>query len=154
MPDAPNVLFNPNTRPIELPTVSGGLDKLQAQLGSIVAKVNNMPLESIGNNLNNTLVELSKTLRLVNNQTLPTANSLMKQTQLTTENAQELIAEDSPLLIHFTQTLQETSRTLRTLREFTEQLERNPESLLRGRSSDSALDTADGHPASPKGKQP
>ncbi|MCA6998899.1 PqiB family protein [Dickeya solani] len=154
VPDAPSVLFNPNTRPIELPTVSGGLDKLQAQLGSIVAKVNNMPLESIGNNLNNTLVELNKTLRLVNNQTLPTANSLMKQTQLTTENAQELIAEDSPLLIHFTQTLQETSRTLRTLREFTEQLERNPESLLRGRSSDSALDTADGHPASLKGKQP
>ncbi|ADM98491.1 mammalian cell entry protein [Dickeya dadantii] len=152
VPDAPNVRFNPNARPIELPTVSGGLDKLQAQLGGIVAKVNNMPLESIGNNLNNTLVELNKTLRLVNNQTLPTANSLMKQTQLTTENAQELIAEDSPLLIHFTQTLQEASRTLRTLREFTEQLERNPESLLRGRSSDSAPNAADDRSASPKGK--
>ncbi|KGT98037.1 intermembrane transport protein PqiB [Dickeya fangzhongdai] len=154
VPDAPNVPFNSNARPIELPTVSGGLDKLQAQLGGIVAKVNKMPLESIGNNLNNTLVELNKTLRLVNSQTLPTANSLMKQTQLTTENAQELIAEDSPLLIHFTQTLQEASRTLRTLREFTEQLERNPESLLRGRTPDPIPDAADDRTASPKGKHP
>ncbi|WKV51024.1 intermembrane transport protein PqiB [Dickeya fangzhongdai] len=154
VPDASNVPFNSNARPIELPTVSGGLDKLQAQLGSIVAKVNKMPLESIGNNLNNTLVELNKTLRLVNSQTLPTANSLMKQTQLTTENAQELIAEDSPLLIHFTQTLQEASRTLRTLRAFTEQLERNPESLLRGRTPDPTPDAADDRAASPKGKHP
>ncbi|WPD76057.1 MlaD family protein [Dickeya fangzhongdai] len=154
VPDAPNVPFNSNARPIELPTVNGGLDKLQAQLGGIVAKVNKMPLESIGNNLNNTLVELNKTLRLVNSQTLPTANSLMKQTQLTTENAQELIAEDSPLLIHFTQTLQEASRTLRTLREFTEQLERSPESLLRGRTPDPIPDAADDRTASSKGKHP
>lgn len=136
VPDAPRVAFDVTAHPLRLPTVSGGLDKIQEQMGGIVTKINKMPLESIGNNLNGTLAELSKTLRTVNNQTLPAANSLIKQTQKTTENAQDLLAEDSPLMINFMQTLQEATRTLRAVRTLSDQLGRHPESLLLGRPAD------------------
>jgi paraquat-inducible protein B len=77
-------------------TVNSGLDKIQDQIAGIATKVNKLPLESIGNNLDNTLAELGKTLRMVNGQTLPAANQLIKQTQKTTEGVQDLMAEDSP----------------------------------------------------------
>lgn len=132
VPDAPKVPFDLTARPLLVPTVSGGLDKIQEQVAGIVTKINKLPLESIGNNLDTTLAELSKTLRMVNRQTLPEANRLMSQTQKTTEGVQDLIAEDSPLIINIMQTLQETSRTLKSLRGLSDQLDRHPESLLQG----------------------
>lgn len=154
VPDAPKVKFDITARPLQLPTISGGFDKIQEQIAGIVTKFNKMPLDSIGNNLNGTLGELSKTLRMVNNQTLPAANSLMKQTQRTTENAQDLLAEDSPLMINFIQTLQEATRTLRSVRSLTDQLDRNPESLLQGRPRDAAvLDNTGNITISSGGKQ-
>ncbi|MFE8047401.1 PqiB family protein [Brenneria goodwinii] len=153
VPDAPKAAFDITDHPLRLPTVNGGLDKIQEQMAGIVTKINKMPLESIGNNLNNSLGELSKTLRTVNNQTLPAANSLMKQTQKTTENAQDLLAEDSPLLINFMQTLQEATRTLRAVRSLSDQFGRHPESLLQGRPADSAIPETDGsRPVSTGGK--
>lgn len=132
VPDAPKVPFDLTARPLLVPTVSGGLDKIQEQVAGIVTKINKLPLESIGNNLDTTLAELSKTLRMVNRQTLPEAIRLMSQTQKTTEGVQDLIAEDSPLISNIMQTLQETSRTLKSLRGLSDQLDRHPESLLQG----------------------
>ncbi|MBF8462987.1 MCE family protein [Klebsiella michiganensis] len=136
MPDVPPVAFDVTRRPLELPTVNGGLNILQEQLTGIARKINKMPLESIGNNMNATLGELSKTLHMVNTHTLPVANRLMQQTQQTTQNAQEILAEDSPLMMNLIQSLQEATRTLRAVRSLTNQLDRHPESLLRGRLSD------------------
>lgn len=149
--DAPKVKFDISARPLQLPTISGGFDKIQEQMAGIVTKINKMPLESIGNNLNGTLSELSKTLSMVNGQTLPAANRLMKQTQKTTENAQDLLAEDSPLLINFMQTLQEATRTLRAVRSLTDQLDRHPESLLQGRPRDAAVLENAGNRSAPAG---
>ncbi len=132
IPDAPKVSFDLAARPLLVPTVSGGLDKIQEQVAGIVAKINKLPLESIGNNLDTTLSELTKTLRMVNRHTLPVANRLMIQTQKTTEGVQDLIAEDSPLIVNIMHTLQETNRTLKSLRSLSDQLDRHPESLLQG----------------------
>ncbi|HHG8772477.1 TPA: intermembrane transport protein PqiB [Raoultella planticola] len=140
--DAPKVDFDATKRPVELPTVKGGLTILQDQLAGIAAKINKMPLDEIGNNMNKTLVELNKTLRMVNNQSLPAANRLMRQTQQTTQDAQNLLAEDSPLMITLLQSLQEATRTLRAVRSLTNQLDRRPESLLQGRAADAVLNDA------------
>ncbi|WP_159236353.1 PqiB family protein [Raoultella terrigena] len=139
LPDAPKVNFDATRRPVELPTVNGGLTILQDQLTDIARKINKMPLDKIGTNMNNTLEELNKTLRMVNNQSLPAANRLMQQTQKTTQDARNLLAEDSPLMINLLQSLQETTRTLRAVRSLTNQLDRQPESLLQGRSADAEL---------------
>lgn len=137
VPDAPKVTFDSTRRPLELPTVNGGLNILQDQLTGIARKVNKMPLESIGKNMNVTLSELNKTLWMVNNQSLPAASRLMQQTQQTTQSVQDLLAQDSPLMINLIQSLQEATRTLRAVRSLTNQLDRRPESVLQGRPADS-----------------
>ncbi|WP_038914345.1 intermembrane transport protein PqiB [Dickeya zeae] len=142
IPDAPKVKFDVTKRPVELPTINGGLSILQDQLTDITRKINKMPLDEIGSNMNTSLVELTKTLRMVNAQTLPAANRLMQQAQHTTQDVQNLLAEDSPLMVTFLQSLQEATRTLRTVRSLTNQLDRHPESLIQGRAADAALDNA------------
>ncbi len=142
IPDAPKVKFDAITRPVELPTVNSGLMILQDQITGIARKINKMPLDDIGNNMNSALVELNKTLRMVNNQSLPVANRLMQQTQQTAQNAQNLLEDDSPLMIHVVQSLQEVTRTLRSVRSLTGQLDRYPESLLQGRPADSVEDNS------------
>ncbi|MEC5343470.1 MlaD family protein [Brenneria populi] len=153
VPNAVKVPFDMQARPLVLPTVSGGFDRLQEQMASIIGKIDKMPLESIGQNLNATLAGLDKTLVQLNGRTLPEANLLIRQMRLTTRSAQDLLAEDSPLSIGFTQTLQEASRTLSALRNLADWLERHPESLLRGRPEDSSLIDAERINSSPKGSQ-
>lgn len=142
IPDAPSVNFDATKRPVELPTVNGGLTLLQDQLTGIARKINKMPLDEIGSNMNRTLVELNKTLRTVNTQSLPAANRLMQQTQHTTQEAQNLLAEDSPLMMTLMQSLQEATRTLRAVRSLTSQLDNHPEALIQGRPADADLDDA------------
>lgn len=144
-PKAAKVPFDRHARPLMLPTIGGGLDEIQQQLADIVGKINKMPLESIGNRLDSTLFELSKTLRIVNTQTLPGANSLLLSVQKSSDNVQNITAEDSPLLMGLVQTLQESARAFKAIRNVSDQLSRHPESLIQGRAAD--------RQAMPEGKQ-
>ncbi|MGG7447562.1 intermembrane transport protein PqiB [Kosakonia oryzendophytica] len=135
-PNAPAVPFDLNAVPLRIPTIGGSLDDIQQQVASIVNKVDKLPLASLGNNLNGALVELNKTLKTVNSQTLPAAATLMQHTQATADNARTLLEDDSPLVLNILQALQETTRTLKSLRGLSGQLTRNPESLLTGTPAD------------------
>ncbi|AOR65960.1 intermembrane transport protein PqiB [Pectobacterium wasabiae] len=137
VPDAIKTSFDVNASPLVLPTVNGGFDRLQTQMASIIGKIDNLPLDAIGRNMNTTLLEANKALRQVNGQTLPEANRLMKQMQQAARRAQDVLEEDSPLQLGITQSLQEIQRTLRALRSLAEQIDRHPESLLQGRQHDS-----------------
>ncbi|MFS2223553.1 intermembrane transport protein PqiB [Pantoea sp. B65] len=138
-PGAAKVPFDIHARPLVLPTINGGFDRLQEQVASIVSKVDSLPLASIASNLNATLAGADKALREVNGETLPQAGLLLRQLRQTAGSAEDLLAEDSPLLIGVTQGLSELLRTLRSLRSLTDQLDRHPESLLQGRGSDPRL---------------
>ncbi|WP_259679293.1 PqiB family protein [Lonsdalea populi] len=142
IPQAPKVKFDITAHPLQIPTTRGGFDRLQEQLASIVSKVDKMPLESISNNLNATLGSLDKTLRQVNSQTLPETTQLLKQMRQTVETANDLIAEDSPMIMTLGQSLQELLRALRSMRTLADQIERHPESLLQGRPNDPPLTQA------------
>ncbi|ATY90327.1 intermembrane transport protein PqiB [Pectobacterium atrosepticum] len=149
--DAAKVPFDINAQPLVLPTVNGGFDRLQTQIASIIGKIDNMPLDAIGRNMNTTLIEANKALRQVNGQTLPEASRLMKHMQQATRRVQDVLEEDSPLQLGITQSLQEIQRTLRALRSLAEQIERHPESLLQGRSNAPSPSTFTHDTATPKG---
>lgn len=151
VPDAVKTTFDLNARPLVLPTVDGGFDRLQTQMASIIGKIDNLPLDAIGRNMNTTLVEANKALRQVNGQTLPEANRLMQNMQQATRRAQDVLEEDSPLQLGITQSLQEIQRTLRALRSLAEQIDRHPESLLQGRPSDSSSAALNHAPLSREG---
>lgn len=139
MPDAPAVSFDPAVRPLQLPTVAGGFDQLQEQMGSIVAKIDAMPLESIGRHLDGAVAQLERTLRQVNESTLPQVGVTLAGAQGALGNARQVIASDAPLQRDLAQTLGEIQRAARSLRVLTDYLGVHPQSLLRGKPADPAV---------------
>ncbi|PND33687.1 mammalian cell entry protein [Achromobacter pulmonis] len=133
--NAPNVAFDESARPLSLPTISGSFDRVQEQVANIVGKLDQVPIESIGRNLDATLANLSKMLKQVNNQTLPETAKTLRLARQTLGTAQGMLVEDAPLQQSLDQTLQEVQRTARSIRVLTDLLGRHPESLLRGRPS-------------------
>ena len=155
-PKAPRVNFNAAARPLELPTVGSDIDRIQEQAANIVAKIDRIPLDSIGRNLDSSLGTLDKTLKQVQGKTLPEANQAMhtlnstldqvdkkvlpeatqtlQQARQTLGAANGLVAEDAPLQQNLNQTLLELQRSARSLRTLTDLLGRQPEALIRGRA--------------------
>ncbi|GFZ95551.1 intermembrane transport protein PqiB [Dyella caseinilytica] len=131
--------YNPDARPLEIPTAPGNFDKLQEQLADIVDKIQKIPFDSIGNNLNETLATLNKTLNQVNNQVLPEFQGTLKGANQTLGTANNAFSPDSPLQQNLNSTLQELQRMARSLRTLTDYLDTNPSSLIRGRSKDAPL---------------
>jgi paraquat-inducible protein B len=156
-PKAPPVKFDPTRTPVELPTVSSGLDELQSQVQEVIAKVNKVPFEQIGSDLHTTLASLDRTLsgaeqliRTLNNdvspeitaavkdarKTLTSAERTLNTADKTLSSADRTLASDAPLQQDLRQMLQELSRTAASVRVLTDYLERHPESLLRGKPDD------------------
>ena len=148
-PKAKPVKFDPAAKPLELPTTSGNFDKIQEQLGSIVDKIQKIPFDTIGKNLDESLKQLSGTLKQVNESLAPEATKTFKQAQQTLGAANNALSDDSPLQQNLGQTLQELQRTARSLRVLTDYLSRHPESLIRGKGKDAAPAQAPPPPAAP-----
>lgn len=135
-PKAPKVAFDPNAKPVEIPTVAGDFDHLQEQISSIVDKVEKIPFDSIGKNLDGSLKELNGTLKQVNTDLMPEAKKTLQGVNATMGTANDALSENSPLRQNITNTLEELQRTVRSVRAFTDYLGRHPEALLRGRGAD------------------
>jgi len=135
-PKAAKVAFNPDARPVIIPTLPGSLEQLQEKFEAMVDKLNKLPVERIANNLDNNLVELRKGLAQFNAKTLPGVQTTLQDVSKTLQSANSTLAEDSPQREQLKQTMDEVSRMSRSLRELSDYLGRNPESLLRGRPKD------------------
>jgi len=144
-PKAEKVAFDPTARPVMIPTLPGSLEQLQEKLEAMISKINKLPVERIADNLDSNLVELRKGLVKFNSKTLPGVDSTLsdvgktlQSANTTLQSANSTIAEDSPQREKLGQTLDELSRTARSLRELTDYLGRHPESLIRGRPDNAA----------------
>jgi paraquat-inducible protein B len=138
VPHAPAVPFDANAKPLTIPTVAGSFDKLQEQLAEIVDKIDKIPFDSIGHNLDQTLAGLNATVKQVNGQTLPEFKTTLKGVQKTVGSANDVLSGDSPLQQNLGSTLGELQRMARSLRVLTDYLGGHPESLIRGRRPDAA----------------
>jgi paraquat-inducible protein B len=136
IPKTPKVAFDPNAKPLTIPTVPGSFDKLQEQLAGIVDKLDKVPFDSIGRNLDQTLAGLNRTLKQVNGETLPAVRDTLHGVQQTMGTANEALAGDSPLQQNLGATLEQVQRMARSLRVLTDYLGGHPESLIRGRRPD------------------
>jgi len=139
VPKAPKVEFDASARPVELPTVPGSFDRLQEEMTGIVEKLDRIPFESIGKNLDSSIARLDKTLRQVNESTLPQFSATLTGAQGTLGSAQRAVDADSPLQQNLAQTLAEMQRAARSVRVLTDYLGVHPETLLRGKPVDPAL---------------
>ncbi|WOB07112.1 intermembrane transport protein PqiB [Piscinibacter gummiphilus] len=131
-----------------IPTVPGTLADVQPQIAEIVAKVNKVPFDEIGRNLNETLAQANQAI----SQLRPEAQASLAEVRRTLQSVQEtlqradrsLLDPSAPIQRNAEQTLQDLQRAAQSLRVLTDYLQRHPESLLRGKPDDAKI------PASPE----
>jgi paraquat-inducible protein B len=164
-PGVPKAAVDWTKAPPELPTNAGSLQELQETLASIAHKLNKVPFDAIGQELQQTLQSGSKLVKQLDQETAPEARAMLADARRTLENANKLIeqlgadtapearaaladvrrtmatidqaiAPDAPLRRDLREALREVARAAQAFRVLADYLERHPESLLRGKKED------------------
>jgi paraquat-inducible protein B len=148
-PDAPKPKIDWTKDPLELPVVPSTIPDLEAKLTGILEKLDSLPLEAIGKEVQKDLTALSRTLddtskllsRLDTELVEPLKTTLEEtrralasaDTMLTNTDA-TLVGKNAPVQQDLREALQEMVLAARSLRVLADYLERHPESLIRGKS--------------------
>jgi len=130
---SPRVAFDASDRPVELPTVNGSFQELEANIGRLVKKVNDLPLEQIAADLHTDLTDLHETLSELHGRVLPSAVDTLSALRGMLDSANRTLDVESPLQRGLTETLLEARSTLQAVRELADYIDRHPDALLRGR---------------------
>jgi paraquat-inducible protein B len=126
--------------PPVFPTEPGALVELQATLMNISKKIESMPLDRIGEDLRTTLQSLNRTLmgaeqavKRMDKDVAPAAKAALEDARRTLNTVDKTLASDAPLQQDLRTSLRELTRATQSLRQLTELLERQPESLIQGK---------------------
>ena len=150
-PNAPKAKVDWSKEPVELPVVPSEITDLEQKVTGILAKLDKLPYEAIGNDVTKVLLSLDQALKSANKavnqldaeitpgmkttiedirRTIVSADGLLKSTDAT------LLGQDAPAQRELREALQEITRAARSLRVLTDYLERHPESLIRGKGNE------------------
>ncbi|MGZ2743754.1 PqiB family protein [Burkholderia stagnalis] len=135
-PKAPAAKFDATRVPLELPTIPNELEELQVQVADIAKKLDKVPFEQIGKNLNSTLANADRLFKQLDTQVAPEARDTLSAAKQTFSAAEATLQQDSPLQSDVRGALKELTRTLQSLNALSDYLERHPESLLKGKPGD------------------
>ncbi|WP_246217106.1 intermembrane transport protein PqiB [Paraburkholderia panacisoli] len=135
-PHAPAVSIDTRRMPVELPTVPNTLEELQDQLADIVKRLDHVPFEEVGSNLNQALVSVNSLFKRVDIELVPQARTTLDAAHASFNAASATLQQDSPMQSDVHQALTELRRTLASLRALSDYMERQPESLMWGKSTD------------------
>lgn len=133
-----------------IPSISGSLDQIQDSIAKITRNLEKVPLEKIGNNLDQLLKETTGAIREITvavkeaggfarsltSETSPLLQSNLIALQKTLEELQKTLGQDSALNYNAKKTLEELTLTLRAMRELSGAIDRHPQSLLFGKGDD------------------
>lgn len=126
--------------PPVFPTEPGTLVELQATLMNISKKIESMPLQQIGENLRVALVSLNRTLmgmeqavKRMDKDVAPAAKAALEDARRMLNTADKTLSSDAPLQQDLRSSLRDLSKAAQSLRQLTELLERQPESLIQGK---------------------
>lgn len=133
--------------PLEIPTVSGSLEDLQATLTNIAKRIERVPFDDIARDLRTALQSLDRTLQRTDGligrldaqlgELAPELKAAIADTRQTMKSANGLLASDTPTQQDLREALREVARAAQSLRELTDYAQRRPESFLRGKPGES-----------------
>jgi paraquat-inducible protein B len=133
-PNAPKIDPPKSEVPFKMPTLaSDDLDKLQQQVASIVNKLDKIPFESIGNEVNEMIKQVKVLSATLDKSVVPKLASTLTQVELAVKNLNGLIAPGSPMTASTEAMLEDLRRSLRSLRGLTDSLQTQPDSIITGR---------------------
>ena len=151
-PNARKLKIDLNQETPEIPVVPSAFVELEAKLGGILDKIDKMPLDAIGNDLKRDLENLDQTLtgakKLINDadaQLMPGLKTdiddlhraLVAVEQAMSSANTTLLEPNAAAQEDLRNALYEFSRAARSLRVLTDELERQPSSLIRGKTEPS-----------------
>jgi paraquat-inducible protein B len=139
-----------------LPTKPAPLEELASKANRILSAVETIPFEELGTKLTHTitaigelaeapalrgaLVELENSLQQmhqvlkhIDQQTAPELDQTLNELQRTLKETHFLLDADAPFYVELIKALREVSAAARTVRHFTDYLDRHPEALLQGK---------------------
>ncbi|HET7062935.1 MAG TPA: MlaD family protein, partial [Rudaea sp.] len=142
-PNVTKVVPQPELTPMPIPTIPGDLEELQNTVVHIAHKLDQLPLDRIGNDLDTALVTLSGALKSfdhlvgdVDSKVAPEARAAFAQATVTLAQTQQAIAPDATLQNDLHNTLSSVGRAADSVRVLADYLEKHPESLVRGKTKD------------------
>lgn len=132
-PEAAKETIDWSGEPPRLPTTPGNMQALQASLKNLAAKLERLPLERIGRDLQRTLAAAASLLAGLDHEVTPELRATLGEARQTLEVARNLLSADQPMQQDTRQAIRELSRTARSLRQLADYLERHPEALIWGK---------------------
>ncbi len=140
-----------------IPTLPAQLEALTTKINGILDKLDHIPLDQIGQNLNETvagtnalvnsselkqvivelegaLAEVRASAEQINDKLAPELAKTLQQTSATLKGASAMISENSAISVEMRRMFQEVSTAARSVRLMADYLERHPEALLKGKS--------------------
>jgi paraquat-inducible protein B len=127
----------------ELPTLPTPFEEMTASLTRLVGRIEKLPFESMGEDLSKSLGALRKTLeetqdlvKHLNVDLTPTVVAAAREAGKTLAAAGDFVGPESPVTREVNRLLVELIDAARAVRLAAEQLERQPESLLRGKEAE------------------
>jgi paraquat-inducible protein B len=141
-PDAPPAKINWDGRYPELPTMPTSIEEITSGVTRIVEKLDTIPLEQIGQDLQKTMANLSKTtaemeklMKKLDANVAPAATDTLKQAQTTLSKVDRLLNADSPTGHELKRALAELADAARNISILVDYLERHPDSLVFGKEA-------------------
>jgi paraquat-inducible protein B len=139
-PDAPPAKIKWDGIYPQMPTIPTPMEEITRNISQIVKKVDKMPLVEIGNDLRDTMANLSKTtaelqklVQKLDANVAPAATDTLKQAQTTLIKVDRLLSADSPTGHELKRALAELADAARNISILMDYLERHPDSVIFGK---------------------
>ncbi|MBF0476781.1 MAG: MCE family protein [Deltaproteobacteria bacterium] len=142
-PDLPKkTLYFKGKYPV-VPTIPGTFQQLQESVVKLIGNLEKVPFREIGAEVRLVLQETQNTLKQIRGlaekltqDTAPQAKATLMDLQKVLLEMQKTLNQDSPLNYNAKKTLEELTRTLRTVRELAETLDKRPQSIIFGKEKE------------------
>jgi paraquat-inducible protein B len=122
---------------LDVPTVPTPLEALASNLARIVDRVQALPLEDIGDNLDRSLANLATTLENMEGVTKQLDAETLPALTAVADDANALLSPTSTVSTELRQLLIELRDAARSIRVMADYLEQHPEALIRGKGDGS-----------------
>ncbi|HEX6827539.1 MAG TPA: MlaD family protein [Burkholderiales bacterium] len=142
-PRAPKAKLDISKQPPEIPTIPSELADLETKISSIVAKLEKVQYEEIGADLRKVIATLDQTLKdtdvmvkRLGAESVPELNKAIEAARQALKSAQDTLGADSPAIADLRESLREITRAAASIRALADYLERQPQSLIRGKPAE------------------
>ena len=141
--NVPKARIDRSTTPPVLPTTPGSLQQVQLTLAKLANKLEQIPVDELVKDaqqaietLNRTLESTDQLVKRIDGEIAPDVRAVLDDARKALNAATRTMASDSPEIFEVRQTLIELQRAAEAVRILAETLEKNPESLLRGKKEE------------------